>query len=69
VRVRIRVKDYSIRTEETYYMDWIRRFTLHFGKRLPRELGARHVEAFLSDLAVTRRVVASMQKQCRKHYC
>lgn len=36
VRARIRVKHYSIRTEETY-VDWIRRFVLHFGKRHPRE--------------------------------
>lgn len=64
VRARIRVKHYSIRTEETY-VDWIRRFVLHFGKRHPRELGARHVEAFLSDLAVTRRVAASTQNQAK----
>src|SRR5471030_3190482 len=37
VRARIRVKHYSIRTEETY-VDWIRRFVLHFGKRHAREL-------------------------------
>ena len=64
VRARIRVKHYSIRTEETY-VDWIRRFVLHFGKRHPRELGAHHVEAFLSDLAVTRRVAASTQNQTK----
>ena len=64
VRARIRVKHYSIRTEETY-VDWIRRFVLHFGKRHPRELGAHHVEAFLSDLAVTRRVAASTQNQAK----
>jgi len=40
VRARIRVKHYSIRTEETY-VDWIRRFVLHFGKRHPRELWCR----------------------------
>ena len=64
VRARIRVKHYSIRTEETY-VDWIRRLVLHFGKRRPREVGARHVEAFLSDLAVTRRVAASTQNQAK----
>jgi len=64
VRARIRVKHYSIRTEDTY-VDWIKRFVLHFGKRPPRELGARHVEAFLSDLAVTRRVAASTQNQAK----
>src|SRR5471030_3297411 len=64
VRARIRVKHCSIRTEETY-VDWIRRFVLHFGKRHPRELGARHVGAILSDLAVTRRVAASTQNQAK----
>jgi Phage integrase, N-terminal SAM-like domain len=69
VRARIRVKHYSIRTEEAY-VDWIRRFVLHFGKRHPRELGAHHVEAFLSDLAITRRVADSMQNQAKAaHSC
>ena len=64
VRARIRVKHYSIRTEQAY-VDWIKRFVLHFGKRHPRDLGARHVEAFLSDLAVARRVAASTQNQAK----
>ncbi|MBI5862068.1 MAG: phage integrase N-terminal SAM-like domain-containing protein [Rhodocyclales bacterium] len=51
VRGKIRLKHYSIRTEQTY-IDWIRRFILHFGKRHPRELGASEVEAFLTYLAV-----------------
>ena len=58
VRARIRVKHYSIRTEETY-VDWTRRFVLHFGKRHARELSACHVEAFLNELPVRRRVAAS----------
>ena len=35
VRARIRVKHYSTRTEDTY-VDWIKRFVLHFGKRHSR---------------------------------
>ena len=32
VRDRIRVKHYSIRTEQTY-VDWIKRYIVYFGKR------------------------------------
>ena len=46
VRDRIRVKHYSIRTEQAY-CDWIRRFIIFHGKRHPSELGAEDVEAFL----------------------
>lgn len=62
VRERIRVKHYSLRTE-TAYVDWIRRFILYHGKRHPAEMAAPEVEAFLSDLAVTRNVAASTQNQ------
>lgn len=62
VRERIRLKRYSIRTENAY-IHWIRRFILFHGKRHPREMGAPKVEAFLSDLAVQRNVAASTQNQ------
>lgn len=62
VRARIRVKHYSIRTEDQYVF-WIRRFIVFHGKRHPREMGAPEVEAFLSDLAVNGRVAASTQNQ------
>lgn len=62
VRARIRVKHYSIRTEDQYVF-WIKRFILFHGKRHPRELGASEVEAFLSDLAVNGQVAASTQNQ------
>jgi integron integrase len=60
VRDRIRLKHYSIRTEEAY-VDWIRRFILFHDKRHPSELAGSDVEAFLTDLAVTRNVAASTQ--------
>lgn len=44
-------------------MHWIKRFILFHGKRHPRELGAREVEAFLSDLAVNGHVAAATQNQ------
>ena len=64
VRGKIRVKHYSIRTEQAY-TDWIRRFILFFGKRHPRELGAAEVERFLTHLAVEGRVAASTQNQAK----
>lgn len=39
VRTVIRLKHYSLRTEESY-VQWIRRFILYHGKRHPREMGA-----------------------------
>ncbi len=64
VRDRIRLKHYSIRTEESY-VDWIRRFVLFQGKRHPREMGAQEVEAFLTHLAVRGKVSASTQNQAK----
>jgi integron integrase len=60
VRERLRVKHYSIRTEETYLL-WIRRFILFHNKRHPRDMGAAELEAFLTYLAVKRTVSASTQ--------
>lgn len=57
-----RVRHYSIRTEEAY-ADWVRRYILFHGKRHPRDMGAAEVAAFLTHLAVDRRVGASTQNQ------
>lgn len=62
MRERIRVKHYSIRTEETY-LQWAKRFILFHQKRHPAEMGAPEVEAFLSHLAVQGNVAASTQNQ------
>jgi len=64
VRNKIRLKHYSIRTEQAY-VDWIKRYILHFGKRHPKELGAEHVEQFLTYLAVEGKVAASTQNQAK----
>lgn len=64
VRGKIRLKHYSIRTEQAY-VDWIKRFILHFDKRHPKDLGAREVEAFLTYLAVQGKVAASTQNQAK----
>lgn len=62
VRRVLRVKHYSLRTEQVY-VGWIRRFILANGKRHPRAMGAAEVEGFLSQLAVQGRVAASTQNQ------
>ncbi|PWB59014.1 MAG: integron integrase [Nitrosomonadales bacterium] len=64
VRGKIRLKHYSIRTEQAY-LDWIKRFICHFGKRHPNEMGAREVEVFLTWLAVEGRVAVSTQNQAK----
>ena len=64
VRAKIRVKHYSLRTEQAY-VDWIRRFILFNDKRHPAELGAGEVEAFLTHLAAVREVSASTQNQAK----
>src|SRR5262249_56042572 len=64
LRARIRARHYSIRTEDAY-VDWTKRFILHFGRRHPRELGSTEVEQFLSDLAVRGNVSASTQNQAK----
>lgn len=62
VRDRLRALHYSLRTEDAHVF-WIRRYILFHGKRHPRELGGADAEAFLTALAVERRVSASTQNQ------
>ncbi|GLC24602.1 integron integrase [Roseisolibacter agri] len=58
----LRVRHYS-RRMEVAYCAWVRRFVRYHGLRHPRELGERDVEAFLTHLAVDRRVAAPTQNQ------
>ena len=58
----IRLKHYSLRTEETY-LDWVRRYILFHNKRHPKDMGAPEIQAFLSHLASQRKVAASTQNQ------
>ena len=64
VRDKIRLKHYSIRTEQAY-VDWIRRFILFHHKRHPAEMGASEVEAFLTHLAIKSKVAASTRNPDR----
>ena len=62
VRQLMRLRHYSLRTEEAY-IGWIRRYILFHGKQHPRELDEKHVSEFLSSLAINGRVAASTQNQ------
>lgn len=62
VRDAIRVRHFSIRTEEAY-VHWVKRFILHWDKRHPAEMGEQEVAAFLNWLAVDGQVAASTQNQ------
>jgi site-specific recombinase XerD len=64
VRHAIRLRHYSIRTENTY-VDWSRRFILFNGKRHPATMGAAEVQAFLTHLAADRHVAAATQNQAK----
>ena len=64
VRSEIRLRHYSLRTEEAY-TDWIRRYICFHDKRHPNQMGLAEVEAFLSHLAVERRVAAATQNQAK----
>jgi len=58
----IRVRHYSIRTEQAY-IDWIKRFILFHDKKHPKSMAEPEVAAFLTNLAVSRQVAASTQNQ------
>jgi len=62
VRQLLRLRHYSLRTEEAY-LAWMKRFILFHGKRHPRELDERDISAFLSSLVVEGKVAASTQNQ------
>jgi integron integrase len=62
VRLAIRARHYSLRTEEAY-VQWIKRFVCFHGLRHPREMGAAEVNQFLTHLAVAHNVAAATQNQ------
>jgi site-specific recombinase XerD len=62
VRDTIRLKHYSLRTEQAY-SDWIRRFILFHNKRHPRDMAEQEVSQFLTHLARDANVAASTQNQ------
>jgi hypothetical protein len=64
LREAIRVRRYSIRTEDVY-CDWARRCILFHNKRHPRDMAADEITAFLTYLANERNVSASTQNQAK----
>ncbi len=62
VRDAIRSRHYSLRTEQTY-LQWIRRYIYFHNKRHPNDMGKNEITAYLSHLAVERKVAASTQNQ------
>jgi integron integrase len=62
VRRHVRLRHYSIRTEEAY-VSHVRRFVLFHGKRHPSEMGTEEIRRYLSHLASEKNVSASTQNQ------
>ena len=60
MRLVLRLKHMSIRTEDTY-VHWVRRFILFYNKRHPQEMGAPEIRAFLAHLALHNQVASSTQ--------
>ena len=63
VQSRLRLKQYSLKTERTY-MHWIRSYIRHFLPKHPRETGVDGVKKYLTFLAVDKHVSPSTQNQC-----
>lgn len=62
LRKELRLRHYSLRTEDVY-ADWVRRFALFHGLAPLEDLGEESIVQFLSDLATEGRVAASTQNQ------
>ncbi|MGH9883480.1 MAG: integron integrase [Pyrinomonadaceae bacterium] len=60
IREVLRLRHYSIRTEEAY-VQAIRRFILYHQKRHPREMGVDEIRQYLAHLAIEGNVAASTQ--------
>lgn len=58
----IRVRQYSLATERSY-TQWVRRFILFHNKKHPADMGKEEIEAFLTHLAVNRKVSPATQNQ------
>ncbi len=62
VRALMRVRHYSLRTEECY-VQWIKRYIFFHNKRHPAEMGSGELQEYLTHLAVRDHVSASTQTQ------
>lgn len=64
LRTEIRVRRYSIRTEQAY-VRWVTRFIRFHRLRHPSEMGSQEIREFLIWLALDRKVAPSTQDQAR----
>ena len=62
LRDRLRIKHYSLRTEQAY-IQWVKRYIHFHNTRHPTEMGKPELEAFLTFLAVERKVASATQGQ------
>lgn len=62
VRNILRTMHYSYKTEQAY-VDWIKRYIHFHNKNHPKDLDSEAISAFLSHLAVKKKVAASTQNQ------
>ncbi len=62
VREKIRVKHYSMSTEKTYIY-WIKYYIFYHNKKHPIEMAKPEIEAFLTYLAVEKKVSPTTQNQ------
>lgn len=62
LRDKIRLKQYSLRTEKTY-IQWVCEYILFHNKRHPNEMGALEINQFITHLVVERKASASTQNQ------
>ncbi|MEP6834602.1 MAG: integron integrase [Gemmatimonas sp.] len=64
LRHQLRLRHYSMRTEQAY-VSWVKRYVRFHNVRNPAHMGPAEVRLFLTDLAVERGVSASTQNQAR----
>ena len=62
LRDKIRLKQYSLRTEKTY-IQWVREYILFHNKRHPKDMSALEINQFITHLVVERKASASTQNQ------
>ncbi len=62
VKAVMRYHHYAYRTEQSY-CDWIYKYILFHNNKHPDQMGGTEIEAFLSHLALSRKVSASTQRQ------
>jgi len=62
VRVVIRKKHYSYKTEQAY-IHWIKRYIFFNNKKHPKDMAEKEISRFISHLAINRRVASSTQNQ------